>query len=189
MLITDTGCKIDRQNNIVDMKALKFSLNRLLVIVLLFLTCRSGNSQESQSKIVKRKGMFLEVNYGTIQSLILNKGILSLSELKSAKQNSFMGSFEFGYFFSPSFGMSAGIGYTSYKTRLSLNSYENKFNTTDSEKELYELRISASGLKEDQKIDFLNIPYLLEYPDTAKQYNWIIYSAGCQHSFSHQQNL
>jgi len=109
----------------------------------------------------EKPGLFLGLSLGPSQSQILNKGTLSVSELLSSKKNSFFGSMEIGYFFSNYFGISSGIGLNSYSTQLTLDTYQNKFNTTDSENEAYERQVSGSDIKELQKINFLSIPFCI----------------------------
>jgi hypothetical protein len=68
---------------------------------------------------------------------------------------------EIGYFFSDYIGVSSGIGFNSYKSKASLKSYQNSFLTTDSEKETFEMRVSGSGLIEEQKLSYLSVPICL----------------------------
>jgi len=72
-----------------------------------------------------------------------------------------MGSVEIGYIFSNYIGISSGIGFVPYKTQLTLGSYQNKFNTVDSENEAYERWVSGVGIKEVQKVGFLSVPICL----------------------------
>jgi hypothetical protein len=99
----------------------------------------------------KQPGLFVGLNLGPSQSMIKNEGTLAVSELLSGKKNSFFGSVEIGYFFSKYIGLSSGIGFISYNTQLTLDTYQNKFDATDSENESYERRISASDIIEVQK--------------------------------------
>jgi len=118
-------------------------------------------SQEADSSKVKRPGLFVGLTLGTVQSQINNEGILSVSDIRSGKKNSLMGTLEIGYFFSDYFGLSSGFGFISYNSQATLNSYENKFNTTDSENEAYERQVSGTNVKEEQKIGFLSVPICL----------------------------
>jgi len=118
-------------------------------------------SQEADSSSVYRPGLFVGVRLGPSQTHILNEGVLSVSDLLSEKQNSFGGLVEIGYFFSDNFGLSSGIGFESYKTQLTLATYQNTFNSTDSENEAYERRVSGTNIKEVQNIGFLSIPVYL----------------------------
>ena len=118
-------------------------------------------SQEADSSKVKRPGLFVGFALGTAQSQINNAGILSVSAIHSGMKSSFMGTLEFGYFFSDYIGLSSGIGFISANGQVTLSSYQNKFNTTDSENETYERQVSGTNIKEVQNIGFLSVPILL----------------------------
>lgn len=120
-----------------------------------------GCSQENDSTVVK-PGLFVGLRFGPSQSTISNEGILTVANLVSNSQNSFGGSLEIGYFFSKSIGLSSGIGFSSYKSRIELATYQNKFNTTDSENETYERQVSGTDIKEMQKVGFLTLPICLD---------------------------
>jgi len=118
-------------------------------------------SQETDSTIVK-PGLFVGLSAGPSQSSISNEGMLTVANLLSSSQNSFGGSLEVGYFFTKSFGVSSGIGFSSYKSQLTLGIYQNSFSTTDSENETYERQVSGSGIEEVQKIGFISLPVCLD---------------------------
>ena len=118
-------------------------------------------SQEADSTVVK-PGLFVGLSFGPSQSSISNEGILSIANLVSSSQNSFGGVAEIGYFFSKSIGVSSGIGYSLYKSQLELRTYQNKFNTTDSENEAYERQVSGTDIKETQMVGFLSLPVCLD---------------------------
>ncbi len=102
--------------------------------------------------------LFVGLCLGPSQSNIINEGILSVSNLISTKKSSFCGSVEVGYLFSDFIGLSSGIGFVSYKTQLTLDTYQNVLNAIDSDNESYELRVTGSGIQEDQKVGFLTVP-------------------------------
>lgn len=106
-------------------------------------------------------GLFIGLMAGPNQTQITNEGISSFSGIVSKKMNSFNGTVEIGYFFTKNLGLSSGIGYNSYKSEISLNTYQSKSNAIDSEKEAYELQVSGSNILEDQKINFLSVPICL----------------------------
>ena len=118
-------------------------------------------SQEADSTVVK-PGLFVGLSFGPSQTSISNEGTLSVANLVSGSQNSFGGSLEIGYFFSESIGISSGLGFTSYKSQLTLGTYQNNFNTVDSENEAYERRVSGTGIKEVQNVGFLSLPVCLD---------------------------
>ncbi|MEI6049820.1 MAG: outer membrane beta-barrel protein [Bacteroidota bacterium] len=115
-------------------------------------------SQDVDSSAFKRQGMFVGFSLAPSQSQIVNAIPLAVSDHISDKKYSFPGSVEFGYFFSKFFGLSSGIGFNSYGTQLTLDTYQNKYNALDSENESYERRVSGSGIKEEQNIGFLSVP-------------------------------
>jgi hypothetical protein len=106
-------------------------------------------------------GLFVGLSLEPSQSQIINTGTLSVSDMIISKKASFSGIADAGYFFSNYFGLSSGIGYTSYSTQLTLGIYQNKFTTTDSENESYERRVSGSGIREIQKIGLFTIPFCI----------------------------
>jgi len=120
-----------------------------------------GYSQVADSTVVK-PGLFVGLSFRPSQSTISNEGILTVANLVSNSQNSFGGSLEIGYFFSKSIGISSGIGFSSYKSQLELATYQNKFNTTDSENETYERQVSGTDIKEIQTVGFLSLPICLD---------------------------
>ncbi len=118
-------------------------------------------SQDADSTIVK-PGLFVGLSFGPSQTSITNVGMLTVANLVSSSQNSFGGSLEIGYFFTESIGISSGLGYTSYKSQLTLATYQNIFNTVDSENEVYERRVSGTDIKEIQSVGFLSLPVFLD---------------------------
>jgi len=141
----------------------RFISNSQIFFLALLLICSQydGYSQETDSTVVK-PGLFVGLSFGPSQSTISNEGIQTVANLVSNSQNSFGGSLEIGYFFSKSIGISSGIGFSSYKSQLELGTYQNKFNTIDSENETYERQVSGTDIKEIQKVGFLSIPVCLD---------------------------
>ncbi|NEW83368.1 MAG: outer membrane beta-barrel protein [Mariniphaga sp.] len=143
------------------MKYRFISISQILFLALLLIGSQYDvYSQEADSTVVK-PGLFVGLRFGPSQSGISNEGILSVANLVSNSQNSFGGSFEIGYFFSKSIGISSGIGFSSSKSQLELATYQNKFNTTDSENEVYERQVSGTDIKEIQNVGFLTLPVCL----------------------------
>jgi hypothetical protein len=114
---------------------------------------------------------------------IINDGELSVSSLISKYKYSASGSIDLGYQFSEIIGISTGLVYSTNSAELYLSSYVNKFNTTDSENETYERRISGSAIREIQKISFLSLPLCInfQFPFT-KRFGMFI-QAGVNFSF------
>jgi len=136
-------------------------LQILTAAMLIFLLHAEAFSQVSDSLKVKKPGLFVGLSLGAGQSQIVNSASASVSGLNSIGKNSLMGNLEVGYYFSDYLGLSSGIGYSYFTGQTSLNAYQSKFNTTDSENETYERRVSGTKITEDQKIGFLSIPILL----------------------------
>jgi OmpA-OmpF porin, OOP family len=133
----------------------------LASVILLFTTYTLTFSQETGKSESTHPKFFIGINGGPSVSQEINSTVKSISGLTSVDKNTFSGSFELGYFFSRSFGLSTGIEYCTYGSELSLNSYENKFTTTDSENETYERQVSGKDIKEIQDITFLKVPLCL----------------------------
>jgi len=105
-----------------------------------------------------KPGWFIGVSGGVNQTDIINEGAFSIAGLQNSKMNSLSFSGEIGYFFTSHFGLSMGIDYAAYKTKLNLNSYENKFDAIDSENEHYERRVTGTNIKEMQDISYISVP-------------------------------
>jgi len=133
----------------------------LFLVLLLIGSQYDGFSEGADSTIVK-PGLSVGLSFGPSQSTISNEGMLTVANLVSNSQNSFGGLLEIGYFFSKSIGISSGIGFSSYKSQIELATYQNKFNTIDSENEAYERQVSGTEIKEIQKVGFLTLPICLD---------------------------
>ncbi len=133
---------------------------RQVALTVFLLICYQCNvlSQKTDSTLVKQPGLFVGFGLGPCHPQIKNEGTQSVSNLISSNKRSLFGSVEIGYSFSNHFGLSSGIGFISYNTQLTLDTYQDSFNTIDSEKEAYERRVSGSGIREEQKTGFLNVP-------------------------------
>ncbi|MCD4769888.1 MAG: PorT family protein [Bacteroidales bacterium] len=118
-------------------------------------------SQGTDISSKENPGLFIGLSLEPSQSHIINNGTQSVSELLSNKQNSFFGSMEIGYFFSRFFGLSSGIGFISYNTELTLDTYQSNFNAVDSENESYERRVSGSEITEVQNVIFFSVPFCI----------------------------
>ena len=141
---------------------MKFKIKSILFVAFLTIGFQyTALSQDRDSTQVNRTGLCIGFSAGPSLTLIKNEGISSISGVSSKELNSFSGSLDIAYFFNKYFGLSSGISYNSFQTKLNLDTYQNKFNTTDSEKETYERQVFGSYLNEDQKIDFLSVPVCL----------------------------
>jgi hypothetical protein len=102
----------------------------------------------------RRPGVFIGMTAGSLNSQIIYNEDFETE----TNERSFNGVFDFGYYLSKYFGFKTGIGYSSFKTNISLDSYQDKNMARDSENESYELRITASNISESQTINVLKIP-------------------------------
>ena len=138
--------------------------NRLLLIVgMMILLQPAIFAQEADSIRVRQKGWFAGLTFGASQSQISEAGMLSVSALQNSGLSGLTGSAVAGYAFSDYFGISSGIRYLSFNNQVTLNSYQNKFNTTDSENEAYERQVSGTGIIEKQTIGLLGVPVCLNF--------------------------
>jgi hypothetical protein len=146
---------------------------KIRILLSLFLIIFAGNVVYSQGTVINRNdkpGVFIGIILIPGQSQIINDGVISGTQLTSIKMGSFSASMEAGYFFSNLIGVSSGIGFTSYKTQLSLGTYQNKFTTTDTENETYERRIIGTDISETQNVSTISIPVCFNFniPVTGK---------------------
>lgn len=138
------------------------SISKFLIPLLLSIFF--DNSSFSQgTEGIRSSGLFASLSLGPSQSQIKNTGSSSVSGIVSGKMYTFGTSAEIGYFFSRFIGVSSGIGFNTYKTPLTLDSYQNKFNTIDSEGDQYEMRVTGTEINEEQKIGFMNVPVYLNF--------------------------
>ena len=133
---------------------------RQFFIILFLVVCfvKQGHSQTTDTIKKKKTGFYVGVSIGPSQTNIKNTGTASISNLISNSQSAFFGSVEAGYFFSKYLGLSSGIRYISYKSQLTLDAYQNSYTTVDSEKDVFEMRVTGKGIKEIQTVDLLSIP-------------------------------
>jgi hypothetical protein len=95
---------------------------------------------------------------GPSKTKIENSGSVYDPALLNNKVNSVFGTAEIGYFFTDYFGISSGLGYVSYKTKLNLKIFQKNFDAIDSENEFFNMQVTGSGIQELQTVDFLSIP-------------------------------
>jgi len=145
------------------MKISLLNSKKVLVVVLLFIvTSNLAFCQWSKSSNKTQKNSYWGISYGSSISNITNDPVLSISGLQSTPMYSYLNcSAEFGHFFGKTFGFSLGVGYDSYKTKFTLDSYQSEFQSTDTEGEKYVRMISAKNIQETQNVGFFNIPLRL----------------------------
>jgi hypothetical protein len=136
-----------------------------IILFLIFCFLNEAHSQGTDTiKSIKRNkpGFFFGFSIGPSQTNIKNTGTLSISNLASNSQNAFFGSAEVGYLLSKYIGFSSGINYTSYKSQLTLDTYQNSYSTTDSENDAFEMRVTGSKIQELLSIDVLSVPFYVD---------------------------
>jgi hypothetical protein len=137
---------------------------RQILLAALLILC-SQNRIYSQGTDITRgtqNHFFIGVTISPAQTSINNIGTLSVSKLTSGKKTSFFTSVDLG-FYSKFVVISTGIGYSSYVSDITLDTYDNEFDTTDSESESYTRQITGKNIIENQKISFLNIPLVFTF--------------------------
>lgn len=134
-----------------------------IFIIILLIICQqqSITAQETFGRRDYQQGAYWGLSVGPTQSAITYEGIPTNINLTATKKYATLGSLELGYFFSKYVGMSTGLGYVSYRNQYALANYQNEFSTIDSEKEPYTMRVSATNVSENQKIDLLTLPFCL----------------------------
>lgn len=127
-----------------------------VIILLLWFLQTDCLSQGTDMGLDRKPGFFAGFSVGSLKSEIVNSGN---SDTKQGEATGgISGSLDAGYYFSKYFGLKTGIGFSSYETELTLDSYANNLTMKDSENETYELRVTASDISESQKISVLKIP-------------------------------
>jgi hypothetical protein len=133
------------------------NIKRLPVIILIIWFLQADCfSQGTDMGLERHPGVFLGFSAGSLRSQIINTTNLVITQ--GDAQGTFAGSLDVGYYFSKYFGLKTGIGYTSFETDLTLQSYQNSSYQNDSENENYQLRVSASNLTESQTVNVMKIP-------------------------------
>ena len=141
------------------------TLNKSFIscFILLLLLQTNVQSQSPDNKVWWQKHWFIGVSGGPAKTDISNDFTSVISGVDMTMKNAYCLSVDAGYYFSKYFGLSTGIGLSSYITQLSLDPYSNSLDTIDSESESYERRISGNNINETQKIYFLEIPVILNF--------------------------
>jgi len=93
-------------------------------------------------------------------STISNNYSSGVTGLSSNGKNSLSFFVEAGTMLSDNIGLSTGIGYSSFKSEILLDTYSTNYDTTDIT-ESYKRTVTGTDIKEIQQISFLKIPLLL----------------------------
>lgn len=139
-------------------------IKHLLIISILIISVSIESfPQGTDLSLGKKPGFYISVGVIPGKSLINIEDIHGISSLESTKEGSVSGSLSVGYSLPSGLGFSAGIGYSQYKTVLSLDSYQDNYTAKDSENESFDMRVTGTGISEEQNIGFLTIPLSLYY--------------------------
>jgi hypothetical protein len=136
------------------------------ILLTVFLIVSSHTILYSQGTSIstgKQQRIYLGFNICPVMTGIINDGSFTTGKLNSIKKGSVSGAIEAGYTFSDYFGVSTGIGFGSYSSNISLDSYNVSYDTTDSDtpKETYSRIITGDNISEIEKISFVIIPLVL----------------------------
>ena len=136
---------------------------KLIFVTAIWLIARSPAlvAQQHDSIPTGKAGWYTGFTAGFGQSAIIPEGTSTIAKTVADKGNLILGSVDVGYYFSQYAGLSSGFRFASNSGNASLAAYANHFNTTDSEKEPYERRITGANIKEKQTIAMVEIPLLL----------------------------
>jgi len=140
-------------------------------------------SQGTNFSPSKQKYLFAGGSFSILQTGIMNTDSLTGFPVKSEYRLSPGGSINAGYQFSKYFGISAGIGFSSFVTDISVDSYTLSFDTTDSEKQSYNRRVAGNEIKETQKVTFINVPVLFMFQLPVKSRFGLYLETGLNLSF------
>ena len=170
------------------MKRINIYLRHFLIILFL-VTCfwNEAYSQKTDTIKTKKPGFFFGFSLGPSQTNIKSVGTNSIAKLNCTSQNAYFGSVEFGYLFSKYLGLSSGINYVSYKSQLSLDAYQNSYSTTDSENDVFEMRVTGSNIKELQTINILSIPLCVNLKVPVGKKVGLYFRGGVNMAFSLSQ--
>jgi Outer membrane protein beta-barrel domain len=162
---------------------------RSFLIILFLVVCfvNQGHSQVTDTIKKKKPGYYFGLSIGPSQTNIKNAGTASISNLVSTSQSAFFGSVEAGYFFSKYLGLSSGVRYISYKSQLTLDTYQNNYATVDSEKDIFEMRVTGKGIKELQTVNLLSIPLCVNLQVPFSKKFGMYFKGGISMAFSMNQ--
>jgi hypothetical protein len=143
------------------MRPIKIQTGKITsLIVLLLFICLHGYAQSTDLSYGSKRHLYIGLSVKPSQTSIAYRAD-SISGLTSSKNSSLGFSVDAGYNFSKYLVLSTGIGFSSYGTQLSLDSYEKWYDTTDIDQDSYNRQVTGKNIKELQKFSYLNIPVVL----------------------------
>lgn len=123
------------------------------------------NQAFSQEEVTTQKtthSAYIGLTIGSSDSYVTNQGTNFISELSALNKRTLYGSAELGIMLSRHFGLSLGVGYIPFSTKLSLENYQGNYEDVDLDYETYERQVFGNAINELQKIGFLSIPVSLQ---------------------------
>ncbi len=69
----------------------------------------------------------------------------------------------YSYYINDNWSIGLGAEYQSYKTIAKSSYFEGSYNTTDYENDLFEFRYAATAYRENQELQYINIPLALQF--------------------------
>ncbi len=128
------------------MKSIKY-----IAIIALCLSVLTGKAQDKKVEIEIGGGYGLSGFSGRIENGSITPGM--------GYQLSLNGK----YYFTTNLGVGIGAGYSAYTSKAELTNYSANIASVDDENENFEYRVTANGIKEEQKLSALEIPIFLAY--------------------------
>lgn len=148
------------------MKSIKY-----ITIILLCLTVFASKAQDKKLQLEIGGGYGLSGFSGKIENGNITPGM--------GYQLSLNGK----YFFTSNIGVGIGAGYSAYSSKAELTTYSGTITSVDDENENFEYRITASGVKEEQKLTALEIPVFLAYRKSLSEKLGLLGNVGLKFSF------
>ncbi len=142
----------------------------VFVIAALLLGCLNGYSQESKHEFSIGAGgvySFLSYEFQNGYTDQEHGGVFGL---------------RYSYYLSDNWSIGLGADYQFYKTIARSNYFEGSYNTTDFENESFEFRYSATGYRESQNLQYLNVPLTVQF-ETGDETRFYI-AAGVKAGFA-----
>lgn len=128
-------------------------------MITVLLGCLNSYGQDKKQELsisVGGPGSFLK--YNTPGNIVPGNGISA--------------GIRYSYYLSESLSLGIGAEYQTYKSDVKFNSISGRYAATDAENENFQFRYSATGLRETQKLGYINIPVSIQFetPGTTQLY-------------------
>ncbi|MCD9576353.1 outer membrane beta-barrel protein [Flavobacterium soyae] len=91
---------------------------------------------------------------------------------KTVPGNGVSAGFRYSYYLNEGLSIGIGVEYQTYSSDLKFNSLGGSYAATDAENENFQFRYRAANLREEQKMDYINVPITIQFetPGTSKFY-------------------